>query len=582
MNLLTNKKAVSTFILIILMLCSIVFGVLVSYLWVMGNYYNMPEDTTLLIVTNAVFPGPPAIDLTYFNVTILNLSNSISDVNITAVRLSVEGKNEVYNITATDPEPLPFLLRRGTEHTFKCKKNWSNFAGETVRIEPAAANTSTKSYLYTTPRVKLKLIPNFDETKSVEYFNLIIENSESIINITLSEIMLFGESINKNITPSLPYVLPPNQNQIFRCDWNWENLRKQNVTITVKSSEGYEIVYTTNELLGATLSIQEVKFDYRDVTYFNLTISNSEDSTASATINRINLTLQDGTKVVINETFPPIRVPSAFNLIPSNQSRTFKCFWNWTQYRNETLIVDAYTLEGFTIPSNTTKTPPAVVWNITDVKFDFDDLDHFFVNVTNMPCSLREINITKIILDNNETVIDPPVTIHPGKQEAINCTFPWKDWINETVTITALTDQGLNVSRIVPIPPVGLKLLGGDNFPHGDLDDLYEQTLNITIPINITIPRPPYVNITISNSVFSLQNVNITKIIIETGNGTYEINNNLAYEAKNCTKLASGYILGIGQNVTFICIWDYTPIGPTIKVTVYTAEGFQVSRTWYK
>jgi hypothetical protein len=531
----------------------------------MGNYYNMPEDTTLLIVTNVIFPGPPAIDLTYFNVTILNPSNSISDVNITAIRLSVEEKNEVYNITATDPEPLPFLIKRGTEHTFKCKKNWSDFAGETVRIEPVAVNASTKSYSYTTPRVKLNLTPNFDVTKSVEYFDLAIENMGSIINITLSEIMLFGTSIKENVTPSLPYVLPPNQSETFRCDYNWESLRKQNVTITVESSEGYEKVYTTNELLGAVLSIQEVKFDYTDVMYFNLTISNSEDSTASATINRINLTLQDGTTVVINNTIPPITIQSIFNTIRSNETKTFKCFWNWTQHRNETLTINAYALEGFTIPSKTTQTPPAVVWNITEVSFDLDDVAHFLVNVTNMRCSLHEINITKIMLDKNETIIDPPVTIQPGEQKAINCTLYWEDWINKTATITVLT-KSMNVSKIMKISPVGLKLLGDDFI----FSDLHDQYTNVTIP---------YVNVTISNSINSLQNVTIIRIIFETQNKTYEIDSALTYP-----KLApSGYILRKGENSIITCLWNWVLyLGSyPIKVTVYTAEGFQVSRTWY-
>ncbi|MFZ0965568.1 MAG: hypothetical protein WAN82_02955 [Candidatus Bathyarchaeia archaeon] len=537
-----------------------------SYLWVMANYYNMPEDTTLLIVTNVVFPIPPAINLTYFNVTILNPSYSISDVNITAVRLSVEGKNEVYNITATEPEPLPFLLRRGTEHTFKCKKNWSNFAGETVRIEPAAANTSTKSYSYTTPRVKLGITPDFDVTESVEHFNLTIENSNSIVNLTLSEIMLFAMSINENVTPTLPYVLPPNQSKTFQCNYNWESLRNQNVTITVKSSEGYEIVYTTDKLLGAILDIQEVKFDYGDVTYFNLTISNSEDSTASATINRINLTLQDETTVVINKTIPPINVQSVFNMILPNETRTFKCLWNWTQHRNETLTVNAYALEDFTIANKTTKTPPAVVWNITEVKFDLDDMQYFMVNVTNMPCSLNEINVTKILLDENETVIGSPVTIQPGEQKTINCTFSWKNWINKTVTINVFTESSLNVSTTMTVPPVGLKLLG-DSFVFGDLWDQY---------INITIP---YANVTISNSINSLQDVTITKIIFETGNKTLEIDNTLTYPKL----VPSGYILRKGENITMTCLWNWNLyLGPyPIKVTVYTAEGFQVSRTWY-
>jgi hypothetical protein len=561
MKLLTNKKAVSTFILIILILCSAVFGALVSYLWVMANYYNMP-DTTLLIVTNVVFPGPPVINLTYFNVTILNPSNSISDVNITAVRLSVEGKNEVYNITATDPEPLPFLLMRGTEHTFKCKKNWSNFAGETVRIEPVAANTSTKSYLYTTPRVRLTLTPNFDATKSVEYFDLAIENSASIANITLSEIMLFDASISKNVTPSLPYPLSPNLYRVFRCDWNWESLKKQNVTITVKSSEGYETNYTTNKLLGATLSIQEVKFDYTDVTYFNLTISNSAESTASATINRINLTLQDKTKIAINNTVPPIIVQSAFNLIPPNQSRTFKCFWNWTQYRNETLSVDAYALEDFTIPSKTTKTPPAVVWNVTDINFDLDYVEGFSVNVTNTLCSLQNITVTKILLNNTETNMAPSsAVLTPGTQMMFNCTLPWAYLRGKNVTITILTQEQSNASTIVTIPSLGLKLPD---------KPATSESLGL------------YVNITISNSNNSLRNATITKIIFETGNWTgpmimYSIDGTLSSPAI----APQGYILKPGEKVTIVCRWNWgLYLLPCLKVTVYTAEGIQISKTF--
>jgi hypothetical protein len=564
MKLLTNKKAVSTLILIILILCSAIFGALVSYLWVMANYYNMP-DTTLLIVTNVVFPGPPALNLTYFNVTILNPSNSISDVNITAVRLSVEGKNEVYDINETEPEPLPFLLGRGTAHTFKCKKNWSNFAGETVRIEPVTVNASTKSYPYVTPRVKLDITPSFDVTRSVEYFTITMENSGSVANLTISEIMLFGVSIKENVTPTLPYALSSGQIRTFRCNWNWESLRNLNATITVKSSEGYETVYTTNKLSGAIVYIQEVKFDYTDVTYFNLTITNSEDSTASATINKINVTLQDGTKVVINETFPPITVPSIFNTISPNETKTFKCYWNWTQHRNETITVNAHAVEDFTIPNSTTRTPPAVVWNITEINFDFDDTEHFFVNITNTPCSLHEINVTKILLNNNQTSIQSPITIQPGEQKTINCTLSWKNWINKTATINVFTESSLNISRTMKIPPVGLKLLG-DNFVFGDLLDQYS---------NRTIP---YANVTISNSINSIQDVTITKIIFETQNKTYEIDTTLT----DPRPAPSGYILKIGKNITITCPWNwglYLGANP-IKVTVYTAEGFQVSRTW--
>lgn len=551
-----DKKAVSTLILIILMLCSAVFGALISYLLVMSTYYNMPENTTLLIVEDVVFP---IFDPRYFNVTILNPSNSASDVNITVIRLTVEGKNEIHNITKTKPEPLPFLVRRGTRLTFKCEENWSNFAGEIVRIEPVAENASTKSYLYTTPKVKLILTPNFDVSESIEYFDLTIENSAELnVSLTISEIRVFGPSIN--VTPALPHILSPNQTETFRCDCNWEN-RRENVTITVKTAEGYESVYTTNELPGAALYIDEVKFNYTDTNYFDLTITSSEDSTAPATITAINLTLQDERTIPINYTHPPLGPISG--LVWKNESRTFTCTWNWKEYRNKTITVNAYTKEGFTISSKTVKTPPPVVWNATDVKFDLDYTDRFSVNVTNRQCSLQNIRITQIKFNENETSFESQ-TVPPGEEVMFNCTFDWKSFIGKNATITVLTEDGLNISRIVKISSVGLKLLD-KNFVFGDLYDSYA---------NVTVP---YGNITISNSINSLENVTVTKIIFETGNKTYEIDNSLTYP-----KLApNGYYLRIGENITIACIWDCEQLGSTMKVTVYTAEGFQVSRTWY-
>jgi hypothetical protein len=574
--MVTNKKAVSTLISIILILCSVVFGALMSYLWVMGNYYNMP-DTTLLIVTNAVFPGPPAIDLTYFNVTILNPSNSISDVNVTAVRLSVEGKNEVYNITATDPEPLPFLLGRGKEHTFKCKKNWSNFAGETVNIEPIAANISTLCYSCRTPNAKLKLQPTFDVEESVEYFNLTVENSGTL-NLTLSDIIVLTESISNNVTPPLtpPYVLSPGQSETFKCEWSWDwgKVGRQNITITVKTIEGYETTYATNELPGAFLYIDEVKFDYSDTSYFNLTLSSSQYSTATVYLNKINLTLLGETPITLI-TLPPLQIIPI--PIPNN-SLTIKCLWDWNTHRNETIDVSVYTKQGFAAPTKTETTPSDVVWNVTDVSFDLDYTDYFLVNVTNMPCSLRGITVTQILLNGTNVEMEPPPATLSNGTQMFNCSFSWRDFIGKTANATVLTTEG-SISRLLEIPVVGLKIL--EKKPvYGDS---YDPTIDITIP---------YINITISNSNNSLYNVTIVQIILQTRNDTYIIYNNATYRHDNGVlypRLSpdgygpAGYPLKIGESVTFVCSWNYESYltSEPITVTFYTAEGFQVSRTWY-
>jgi hypothetical protein len=580
-----NKKAVSTLIIIILLLCSAVFGALVSYLWVMANYYNMPENTTMLIVEEAVFPNAPNLDFSYFNVTILNPSNSVADANIIAIQLSVEGKNEVYNITTTEPEPLPFLIKRGMRQSFKCLKNWSNFAGENVKIEPVAANILTLSYSCQTPNAKLKLQPTFDVETSVEYFNLTVENSGTL-NLTLSDIVVLTESISNNVTPQLPYVLSPEQSETFKCDWTWDwrvaGTENVNVTITVKTAEGYETIYTTNELPGAYLYIDEIKFDYSDTTYFNLTISSSQYSTATAVISGINLTLQDTITFPINETrqhVPFKNLLPIFRSIQKNETRNFECYWEWTSYRNTTVTVNVYTEQGLIVSSKTVSTPSDVVWNVTDISFDLDYTDYFLVNVTNMPCSLRNVNVTQIMLNETTVKMSPPsATLPNGTQEMFNCSIPWRGYIGKTANVTVVTTEG-SISRILEIQAVGLKILEENPV----YSDFYDNATGIIIP---------YINITISNSNNSLYNVTIVQIIIQTRNDTYIIYNNATYSQNNDVLYPrlrpeeyapTGYPVKIGENVTFVCSWNYESYLITsdpITVTVYTAEGFQVSKTW--
>ena len=80
-----NVKAVSTLWLILSILISLIVGGLISYVWVMASYYNMPENTTLLIVTHVFFS---AANARCFNVTVLNPSNSVSDVNLSLIHIS--------------------------------------------------------------------------------------------------------------------------------------------------------------------------------------------------------------------------------------------------------------------------------------------------------------------------------------------------------------------------------------------------------------------------------------------------------------------------------------------------------------
>jgi hypothetical protein len=560
LRIMRESKGISIILLILLLLCSAIVGGLLSYSWVMSSYYNMPENSTLLVVESVDFP---LADFTYFNVTILNPSNSASDANITTLLLRIETENETVSIDNAEPA-IPFFMQKGTRQTFRCIENWSNFTDEVIRVEPIAGEASTRSFPVPTPPVKLTVIDAaFDDSVSLGYFNLTLGNSANYeINLTISEIDVFGLSVSST-TPLLPYVLPYNQTQTFTCNLNWAQFEYTNATITVRTSEGYESVYETGELRGASLSISDVEFDYTNTSYFNLTISSAEDSTADALISGINLTQQDGTTTPISVRPPMLFYPFATSILPPNQTKTFTCNWDWTDHRNESITVNAFTHQGMIIQNRTVETPPAIVWNITEAKFDLDHTEHFLVNVTNMPCSLDEINVTGIEI-NNETVNTTPSAVPNGAQALFDCEFNWTGLIGQNVTLTVLTQEGANISTIVGIDAAQLKILG-DNITYGDLLD---PSNNATIP---------YINITISNSNNSHLDVTITEVVLETKNGTIEIDGTLTYPQL----YPDGRVLKIGENVTIICPWNYVLYlyGP-LTATVYTREGFQASKTW--
>jgi hypothetical protein len=202
-----------------------------------------------------------------------------------------------------------------------------------------------------------------------------------------------------------------------------------------------------------------------------------------------------------------------------------------------------------------------VVWNITDVKFNLDDLQHFSMNVTNMPCSLQDINVTRILVGGNTTIMDPSFKVLTnGEQVSFNNTYGWGHLRGKNVTLTVSTKDGSNVSRIIAVPSAQLTLA---------------ETLNRTDLLG------PYVNVTISNSVNSLKNVTINKIVFETRNTTYTIDGTIT----NPLISPGGYVLKTGETITIVCRWNHYDqwfIGTSLRVTVYTAEGVEVTKVYFK
>jgi uncharacterized protein YjbI with pentapeptide repeats len=544
-----ETRAVSTFLLILMIFASLIIGGLISYIWVMTSYYNMPANSSFLSVENVVFPKD---NFTYFNVTVLNPSNSASDLNITGFRVVVESENETFTVGTAEPA-LPFLLRIGTKQDFTCLQNWSNFAGENVTVEPLCApGTSTPSPTCATPMVRLTLF-SFSTAEDVRHFNLTVENSpESVINLTVTDIRVFDVSVNS--TPSLPAFFLIGWQQVFRCAYDWVDLSGQNLTITVFTDVGFEQVYETSTIQSAFLSVDKVSFDNASAEYFNITVKSLPASTISATLSGVNLTLADNTTLALS-TYPILSVPIV--LVVPNRTQSIMCFWNWSAHRNERIVVQAFTVQGFTVQSITVTTPPAVIWSVENVQFDLADLEHFSVNVTNAPVSLGEINITEVDFNGTTTSIVPTV-VPSNSSNVVVCGFNWTGFVGTDVNVTihaVYSGNETTINQSLALPYLKVANASFSNFSTGN----------------------PYVNITVFNSQYSPFNATITQISVTTNNATSPIDGTLTVP-----KIGSnGYLLSIGTEVTFVCPWDWSPyVTQNVTFTVQTAEGPAFSATF--
>ena len=541
--MLMNKKAVSTIILIILILCATVFGALISYLWVMGSFYLEPENVNL-VITNVDFPVEHA---DYFYITVMNPSHSPSGTNITEIHFTVEGDNTLYNVTDTSPESLPITLGEGTSETIKCLASWGEYAGKNITVHVSALNASGAVASTSTKYVKLTVTAKINATLSCKQFNVTIRNEpQSAINLTLTK-LLINRMLIENVSQ-----LPENQNVTFpinatignsislQCFYNWENY--ENPTIRVETSEGYYAETSPSATASVLLVITNVDFNEMNPNEVNITVSNSKVSSTPVDISDIVLTYSNGTKYHING---DLASPSLPHTLQTNSNATFRCVWPWRDYRDKSVTITVYAKQGYTPVSETVKTPPEIVFQIM-ANFNLTDTQHFLVNVTNMLCSLQNITVNQIRFNANQTSFTTQ-SITPGNWKQFNCTFDWAVFRGKTVTIT-VNASNVIVSQNVALPYIYLQII----------------TANFT-----TTQNGKNFNVTIKNIDNSSLNANITRIVVHFENRTiFEVN-------------GIEYIIEIGKNVTLTFPWDWSLYeNEEITISVYTSENLEFADTF--
>jgi hypothetical protein len=541
--MLINKKAVSTIILIILILCSAVFGALLSYMWVMGNFYLEPE-TVNLVITQVDFPVDHA---DYFYVTVMNPSHSPSGTNITEIYFTVEGDNKLYNVTDTSPKSLPITLEKGTSKTIKCLTNWGEFAGKTIAVHVSATNASGAEASAETKFVKLEATTRFNATVSCKQFNVTITNDpQSAINLTVTNIKVDLLPIeNASLLPddqnvTFPMNLFNGTSVSLRCLYNWENFK--NPTVRVETSEGYYAEASTNATASVLLLATDAVFNETKTDELDITVFNSEDSSTPVDISNIDLTYSNGTKYYINGS---LASPSLPHTLQRNSNVTFRCVWSWRDYWDKNVSITVYTRQGYTSVPKMVKTPPEIALKIM-ANFNLTDTDHFLLNVTNMPYSFKNVTVTQIKLDTNQTSFTPQ-NITAGDWKQFNCTFNWTVFRRNTVTAT------VNASNVIV-------------FQNVTLPYMYLKIINANFT---TTENGKNFNVTIKNIENSLLNANITRIVVRFENET-------VFKVDGIE-----YIIEVGKNATLTFSWDWSLCkNKEVTISVYTSEGLEFVDTF--
>ncbi|MCK4885001.1 hypothetical protein KAS24_02915, partial [Candidatus Bathyarchaeota archaeon] len=147
----------------------------------------------------------------------------------------------------------------------------------------------------------------------------------------------------REISPSIPKMLLKNTSYRFTCSWDWTNYRGMNATINVFTLQGYAFHRTETTPKPAQLSITDAIFDTSSMTFFNITVKNSENSIVSANLTLVEIVFADYTTLEVSIESPP-ELPYT---LPIGDTVTLKCLWDWVDNRGETIAITVKTPEGY-------------------------------------------------------------------------------------------------------------------------------------------------------------------------------------------------------------------------------------------
>ncbi len=268
--------------------------------------------------------------------------------------------------------------------------------------------------------------------------------SPTYANITQIYVITPDDSIYAidEAEPALPMLVNKGKEQTFTCTWNWADYSDESIKVVVIVEDGSGSVYQT-DVAPVKMTISPV-FTVADTQHFNVTINNLEGSALDLTVNKVTVTLDNGTEIEMTQITPTLPKEIAMG-----GRQAFKFTWDWTNYRERTLTITVYTDEGFEFTKETT-TADVVQLVFTDIDFNTSDFTSFKVTAKNQETSISSADVSKVeVFFENGTVTEVPIetpttpyTLQIGETVTLTCTFEWEQYRGETLSVSVETPQG--------------------------------------------------------------------------------------------------------------------------------------------
>src|SRR4030067_459636 len=216
---------------------------------------------------------------------------------------------------------------------------------------------------------------------------------------------------------------------------------------------GYYGPWETHLPSNSNITIENVKFDAGNATFFNATILNPSYSPSPVKIEQIVISTGGGNLLEATAT-----VPSLPHELTPGSSQTFKVYLNWGNYAGQTVNVIAYVSDGSGATFQV-KTSSFVNLAIVNVNF-YPEVSVNSFNVTvESTQSQVPVDIKTITINGTEVVTVAP-TLPYRLENNPSATFKleqnWTDLQGKTANVALYTLQGYTAYKTVTAPSVVL------------------------------------------------------------------------------------------------------------------------------